>query len=131
TGDFAIFRAYVGKDNRPADHADDNVPYHPPHHLKIASTPLKEGDLVMVAGYPGETNRLRTAGEVEEAVSWKYPEQVKFCEELLALLDELGKKDAQLRIKVQPTAARYSNYMLKLRGLLDGLDKGGLAKEKV
>jgi len=130
-GDFAFFRAYVGKDNKPADHADTNVPYRPPHHLKIASSPLRAGDLVMVAGYPGRTNRLRTATEVETAASWQYPEQVKFAEQYIAVLDEIGRKDPALRIKTAPTIDGYSNYLLKLRGLLDGLVKGGLAKKKI
>src|SRR5688572_275744 len=29
TGDYAFYRAYVGKDGRPADRSPDNVPYHP------------------------------------------------------------------------------------------------------
>lgn len=130
TGDFAFFRAYVGKDNRPAAHAEDNVPYRPAHHLKLASSPLHQGDLVMVAGYPGTTNRLRTAAEVESAVSWLYPKRVSFYEESIALLEELGKNDPALRIKAEPTIQGYANYLLKTRGLLDGLVQGGLAKEK-
>ncbi|XYH97490.1 S46 family peptidase [Sorangium sp. So ce1128] len=130
SGDFAFFRAYVGKDNRPAPHADDNVPYRPAHHLKLASAPLNQGDLVMVAGYPGTTNRLRTAAEVESAVSWQYPKRVSFYEESIALLEDLGKGDPEARIKAQPTIRGYSNYLLKTRGLLEGLVEGGLAKEK-
>ncbi|WP_437957733.1 S46 family peptidase [Sorangium sp. So ce119] len=130
SGDFAFFRAYVGKDNRPANHADDNVPYRPAHHLKLASAPLNQDDLVMVAGYPGTTNRLRTAAEVESAVSWQYPKRVSFYEESIALLEDLGKRDPAARIKAQPTIQGYSNYLLKTRGLLDGLVEGGLAREK-
>ncbi|KYF51716.1 peptidase S46 [Sorangium cellulosum] len=130
SGDFAFFRAYVGKDNRPASHAEDNVPYRPAHHLKIASAPLNQGDLVMVAGYPGTTNRLRTAAEVESAVSWQYPKRVSFYEESIALLEDLGKRDPEARIKAQPTIQGYSNYLLKTRGMLDGLVEGGLAREK-
>ncbi|WP_437812363.1 S46 family peptidase [Sorangium sp. So ce1078] len=130
TGDFAFFRAYVGKDNRPASHAADNVPYRPAHHLKLASAPLNQGDLVMVAGYPGTTNRLRTAAEVESAVSWQYPRRVSFYEESIALLEELGKNDPALRIKAHSSIQGYSNYLLKTRGLLEGLVEGGLAKEK-
>lgn len=130
TGDFAFFRAYVGKDNRPAGHADDNVPYRPAHHLKLASAPLNQGDLVMVAGYPGTTSRLRTAAEVESAVSWQYPRRVSFYEESIALLEELGKNDPAVRIKAHSTLQGYSNYLLKTRGLLEGLVEGGLAKEK-
>jgi hypothetical protein len=29
TGDYSFFRAYVGPDGKPADHADANVPYKP------------------------------------------------------------------------------------------------------
>ncbi|WP_437576920.1 S46 family peptidase [Sorangium sp. So ce887] len=130
TGDFAFFRAYVGKDNRPAGHAEDNVPYRPAHHLKLASAPLNQGDLVMVAGYPGTTNRLRTAAEVESAVSWQYPKRVSFYEESIALLEELGKNDPAVRIKAHSSIQGYSNYLLKTRGLLEGLVEGGLAKEK-
>ncbi|AUX48562.1 hypothetical protein SOCE26_101000 [Sorangium cellulosum] len=130
SGDFAFFRAYVGKDNRPAGHAAENVPYRPAHHLKLASAPLHPDDFVMVAGYPAVTNRLRTAAEVEAAVSWQYPKRVSFYEESIALLDELSKKDPAVRIKAQPTIQGYSNYLLKTRGLLDGLVEGGLAREK-
>ena len=36
TGDFTLLRAYVGKDGKPAPYSVDNVPYHPPAHLKMA-----------------------------------------------------------------------------------------------
>jgi len=56
-GDVAFFRAYVGKDGLPADYAADNVRISAAF-LKLASTPLEEGDLVMVTGYPGHTSLL-------------------------------------------------------------------------
>ncbi len=34
TGDFSFYRAYVGKDGKPAAYAKDNVPYQPRHFLK-------------------------------------------------------------------------------------------------
>ncbi|AKT36203.1 S46 family peptidase [Chondromyces crocatus] len=129
-GDFAFFRAYVGKDGKPADHASTNVPYKPPHHLKVASTPLVAGDFVMVAGYPGRTNRLRTAAEVETASSWEYPERVKLYKEVIDLLNGLSKDDAALKIKTMPRIDGLMNRLLKTEGLLDGLVKDGLAKKK-
>jgi hypothetical protein len=35
TGDFSVFRIYVGKDNKPAVYSKDNVPYQPLHSLQI------------------------------------------------------------------------------------------------
>ena len=61
TGDFAFYRAYVGKDGKPAAFSKDNVPYQPKHWLKFADQPLGAGDFVMVAGYPGSTNRYALA----------------------------------------------------------------------
>jgi hypothetical protein len=61
TGDFSFLRAYVGPDGRPADAAPENVPYRPKDWLRVSPGGLDDGDFVMVAGYPGRTNRYRLA----------------------------------------------------------------------
>ncbi len=68
TGDFSLIRAYVGKDGKPAAYSPDNVPYRPAHFLKVTRTPLRPGDFVMVAGYPGTTNRYALA---DAPMRWK------------------------------------------------------------
>jgi hypothetical protein len=130
SGDVALFRAYVGKDNKPAEHAAANVPYHPPHHLKLATKPLEEGDLALVAGYPGTTNRLRTAGEAEEQVSFYYPHRIQWCDENIALLDKLGAASEELKLKATPTWRGLNNVRTKMKGIVEGLVKGGLAAQK-
>ncbi|HEX9093434.1 MAG TPA: S46 family peptidase, partial [Coriobacteriia bacterium] len=60
TGDWSFFRAYVGKDGKPAAPAKDNVPYRPAHWLTVQPAGVKEGDLVFVVGYPGRTQRHQT-----------------------------------------------------------------------
>lgn len=130
TGDWSFFRAYVGKDGKPADHAEDNVPYQPPHHLKLASSPLKEGDLVMVAGYPGRTTRLKTADEVRNAVDWYYPYAIERYEEMIGVLEALAKEDKELAIKAASTLRGLNNVLTNNKGMLDGLSKGGLADRK-
>lgn len=64
TGDFGFYRAYVGRDGASRPFTQDNVPYRPKSWLKVAREGLKDGDFVMVAGFLGTTNRLRTAEEV-------------------------------------------------------------------
>ncbi|HET6284844.1 MAG TPA: S46 family peptidase [Polyangia bacterium] len=129
-GDFAFFRAYVGPDGKGADHGQHNVPYHPPQHLKLASTALKPGDFVMVAGYPGHTSRLSTASEVAQSVSWQYPHTIERAEIYMAALEALGKADPNLTIKTGPSIRYLSNGLLKARGIMDGLLKGGLLSSK-
>ncbi len=129
-GDVAIFRAYVGKDGKPAEHSEDNVPYHPPHHIKLAQKPLAEGDLVLVAGYPGTTNRLRTGAEAEEATSFIYPHDIAWFDDNIKLLDQLRLKSEDIKLKATPLWRGINNYRTKFAGILDGMVKGGLLAQK-
>jgi hypothetical protein len=130
TGDVSIFRAYVGKDGQPADFAPDNVPYKPPHFLKIAKDPLREGDLVFVAGYPARTNTLKTKAEVDEAITWGYPRRQKLYEEYLARMEEATKDDKEAQIRATSYVRRWGNALTNTKGQLEGLVKGGLAENK-
>ncbi len=130
TGDVSFFRAYVGKDGKPADYAPDNVPYHPKQHLKLATSPLREGDLVFVAGYPGRTYQLKTKSEVDEAVEWSYPRRRDLCDEYLKLLGEVSKTDKEVAIRATPTVRGLGNALTNTKGQLEGLVKGGLAAKK-
>ncbi|RYZ59354.1 MAG: S46 family peptidase, partial [Proteobacteria bacterium] len=126
TGDFTFFRAYVGKDGKPADFSPDNVPYKPKSHLRFATTPLRESDLVMVAGYPGRTYSGKTKAEVEEAVGFGYPRRQKLCEDYLAALDVVSKADPAAAIVATPLVRRYGNALTNTKGQLEGLVKDGL-----
>jgi hypothetical protein len=130
TGDYAFLRAYVGADGRPADHAETNVPYRPPHHLKVAKEPLAPGDFVMVAGYPGRTFRLTTAAEVRDAVQWYYPRAIERFAAEIALLTALGEERPELAIKSASRMRRRANYHTNFQGMLDGLVQDGLAERK-
>ncbi len=130
TGDVSFFRAYVGKDGKPADFAEGNVPYQPAHHLKVASTPLRPKDLVLVAGYPGRTSTLKTSAEVEEAVTWGYPRRQKMFEDYLARLAEVTKDDKEAKVRATSWVRRFGNALTNTKGQLDGLVKGGLAAQK-
>lgn len=130
TGDVSLFRAYVGKDGKPADYSTDNVPYKPPHHLRIAKDPLRENDLVFVAGYPGRTYSLKTKAEVDRAVSWWYPRRQKMFEDYLARLEKVTKDDKEAQIRATSYVRRFANALTNTKGQIEGLTKGGLAAEK-
>jgi hypothetical protein len=130
TGDYSFYRAYVGADGKPADHAETNVPYKPKHFLKVATEDLDPGDFVMVAGYPGRTSRLKTAAEVDDAVSWAYPRRIARAEAMLAALETAVGGDETLRIKAEPKMRGLANGLTNTKGMLEGLDKGGLAQTR-
>jgi len=106
------------------------VPFKPPHRLKVASTPLQPGDFVMVAGYPGRTNRLSTSGEVRDAIEYRYPRDIERYGQTLALLEQVGKQRPELAIKAASRMRRLANYHTNFKGMLEGLEKGGLADQK-
>jgi hypothetical protein len=130
TGDVSLFRAYVGKDGKPADYAADNVPYKPPHHLRLAKDPLRENDLVFVAGYPGRTYSLKTKAEVDQAVGWWYPRRQKMFEDYLARLESATKEDKEAQIRATSYVRRFANALTNTKGQIEGLTKGGLAAQK-
>jgi hypothetical protein len=130
-GDVAFFRAYVGKDGLPADYSESNVPYQPPAFLKLASSPLAEGDLVMVTGYPGHTELLSPAIEMKQIQSVVYPEQLAMFDAYLALIGNLSKDDAELAIKATGRRRGFDNYRTKHLGELEGMQKAGLVEKKL
>lgn len=120
TGDYAFLRGYVGKDGKPAPYSTDNVPYQPKSFLKVNADGVREGDGILLAGYPGTTSRYRLAEEIAFAASWQYPAQVKTFNQMIATIDRLGAADADLKVKYASVVKGYNNRMKKLNGLLDG-----------
>ncbi|HEY1535291.1 MAG TPA: S46 family peptidase [Polyangiaceae bacterium] len=129
-GDVSFFRAYVGKDGMPADYSPSNVPYQPPAFLKLATTPLAEGDLVFVAGYPGHTSLLAPAVEMRQTESVIYPEQLAMFDAYLALFAALSNGDPELAIKATGRRRGFDNYRTKHLGELEGMKRGQLLAKK-
>ncbi|PRC92431.1 S46 family peptidase [Solimicrobium silvestre] len=119
TGDYSFFRAYVNKDGKPADFSKDNVPYVPKHYLRLASQALKEGDFVMVTGYPGRTNRHRLPSEIEQTFNWSYPAFVKASGEQLAIIAQATSGNEDLKLKYASAVASVNNYYKNRQGMLD------------
>ncbi len=130
TGDFALFRAYVGPDGAAAEHRAGNMAYRPPHHLALAQKPLAEGDLAIVAGYPGRTSALSVAKVVEDTAGWTYPRRLAMFEEYIAAVEAVGASDPQAKLKGTPWLRRFSNFRTKHRGELEGFERSQLLEQK-
>jgi hypothetical protein len=130
TGDWSFYRAYVGKDGKPASFSKENVPYKPARFLPVQPAGLKEGDLVFVVGYPGRTQRHQTYAEVKDTTDWTFPRFIKSAEEQIAILDALAKTDAELKIKAAGRVRGLNNSLTNRRGQLEGLVKGGILARK-
>jgi hypothetical protein len=118
TGDYGFYRAYVSRDGKAADYAKDNVPYQPKHWLKVAPEGVKEGDFVMVLGYPGRTNRHRLPSEVAFTFDWNYPAFVKASGETLAVIERETKNDPAAKLKYAGQVAGVNNYYKNRQGMI-------------
>ncbi len=124
TGDYGFYRAYVGKDGQPADYSEDNVPYEPKHHLKVNKSSVDEDDYIMVLGYPGRTNRYRTALEVENQFTWVYPQAKAYREEIIDLIHDNSAVGSDARIKYESTLASLANYAKNYGSMIESYNKG-------
>ncbi len=130
TGDFSFYRAYVGKDGKPAPFSKENVPYKPKHYLNVSPFGANPNDFIIVAGYPGRTFRHETFSEVKERTEWALPRGISRAKDVLAVLDEVTKGNKELEIKAEPRKRGLHNGLTKNTGVLQGLVKGGLLAEK-
>ena len=124
TGDFSFYRAYVGKDGKPADFSADNVPYASKHFLKVSDKGIKDADFVMVTGYPGTTNRTNTAEEIHHDLDWYYPYLIKYLHQRYDLTEQLIKLGGNTAIKAGVAKQSVQNGLAKYQGVLDGMSKG-------
>jgi len=130
TGDFSFYRAWVGPDGKPADRSDENVPYQPDHWLRVQPDGVQDGEFVMVAGYPGRTNRYRLAAEVENVIEWSYPVRKSTYEALLEVIMAATENNPDAALKYASFVASLNNASKNYGGMLEGFAKGDLIQRK-
>ena len=130
TGDYSFYRAYVSKDGKPADFSKDNVPFEPKSFLKVSAKGVSEGDFVMVAGYPGRTNRYRTANEVENQFEWAYPEGKILRERIIDIIKETAPEGSDERIKYESSIAGLANYAKNFTSMIEFYGKSTMLDDR-
>jgi len=130
TGDYAFYRAYVGPDGKPADFAEENVPYRPRHHLKVSTRGVDTGDLVLVAGYPGSTDRYRLASEVEGVIRWDYPRRIEAFRQWRDIIERAVAGREEKALKYASLQASLNNVIKNYRGMLEGFAKSDILERK-
>ncbi|MCG8454890.1 MAG: S46 family peptidase [Holophagales bacterium] len=130
TGDYAFLRAYVAPDGKPAENADENVPYRPAHHLTVSSGGVSDGDYVMVTGYPGRTSRYRTASEVKHQFGESYPYRIASLRRSLDLIAEATEGHPEDAIKYAGRVQGLSNGLKNNEGMMVGYGDGEMVERK-
>jgi hypothetical protein len=130
TGDFAFLRAYVGKDGRPAEPSADNIPYKSKDFLVVSAQGLKNGDAILLAGYPGRTSRYKLPSEIRYARDSSFPARVAELQADLAVIASATKGDASADVRYASVVKGLHNNLKKTQGLLAGFARKDIAAIK-
>lgn len=110
TGDFSIFRVYMGKDGKPAEYKEENIPYVSKYFLPVSVKGIKDGDYSMIFGYPGSTNRYETSYGIKLKVDIENPNTVNLRDARLKLMYAEMIKDPAVKIQLAGNYAQIANY---------------------
>ena len=123
TGDFSIFRIYVGADNQPADYSPENKPYKAEKYLNVSLKGYNEGDYAMIMGFPGSTQRYATSYEIEENMNITMPQRIFLRGERQNILKQDMEASDKVRIQYASKYASSSNYWKNSIGMMRGIKK--------
>jgi len=129
-GDFTFMRAYVGPDGKPADYSRNNVPFKPRKYLPISMGGVRDGDFMMVLGYPGSTRRYRESYSVAYNQDVSLPFLIEFLSNRIDVVKDAGKDDPALRLKLQSEIFDLSNTLKNFEGSVTAMKQAGIVDKK-
>jgi hypothetical protein len=129
-GDFTFMRAYVGPNGKPAEYSPANVPYKPKKFLSLSMSGVKEGDLMLVMGYPGSTRRYRESYSVAYNQDIAMPFTIDVLNYQIETLRNAGKSDPAARLKLQSTIFGLSNDLKNFEGSVMAMRRAGIVEKK-
>ena len=110
TGDFCVFRIYADADNRPANYAPENVPYHPAYVAPVSLDGYREGDFCLTLGYPGTTGRYLSSWGIEETVNHTNQARIDIRGLKQSIWKQAMNANDTLRLKYASKYDESSNY---------------------
>jgi hypothetical protein len=130
TGDFSSFRVYAGKDNKPADYSQSNVPYKPRYVVPVSLTGVTEGDYAMTVGYPGSTQRYISSWGIRQRMEAENKPRIEVRGAKQAIWWNAMTRNDTIRIKYASKFAGSSNYWKNSMGMNEALTNLGVLAEK-
>ncbi|MEQ1763003.1 MAG: S46 family peptidase [Pyrinomonadaceae bacterium] len=108
--DFTFLRAY-----------ENGQPAKTPNYLKWSESGPKDGEFVVVSGYPGSTARLLTVAQLKYQRDLGNPAQKKIWETLRRGLENYSKLGPEQLRQASPGMRSFANSLKRLAGQQDGL----------
>ncbi|MBK8099406.1 MAG: S46 family peptidase [Planctomycetes bacterium] len=131
TGDFTFFRAYVGPDGNPRPHDEANVPFVPQHKLAVCTDGIQQGDLAIIMGYPGNTQRYKSSRAVATRQGYIYPRRDAVLTAAIAAYERAGKTSEAMALAVADRIKSLANTQKNAQGMIFGLRHNGTVDRKL
>ncbi len=110
TGDFSVFRVYMGSSGKPARYDAANVAYKAKYFLPVSLKGVKNNDYAMTWGYPGSTNRYESSLGVKLKTDIENPSLVELRDMRLKHMFNEMKKSEATKLKLASSYASIANY---------------------
>ena len=117
--DAAFLRVYEGGKPAPV-----------PHHFKFRTEGAQPGELVVITGHPGATQRLLTVAQLEAERDSLALHSLPRLSELRGVMLQLARADAESRRLAMGSLQGIENGIKVTRGKLQALSDGALLKDK-
>lgn len=130
TGDFSVFRVYAGKDNRPAEYSEDNVPYQPKYVVPVSLEGVSDGDYAMTVGYPGSTQRYMSSWGIRQRMESENKPRIEVRGAKQDIWWDAMTRNDTVRIKYANKYAGSSNYWKNSIGMNEALARLGVIPKK-
>ncbi len=101
------------------------------NYLKLASEPVKTGDVAFVAGNPGRTDRLYTLAQLEEERDIVMPRQIAYSSELRGQLTQFIQRGPEQARVATPTLFGLENGLKVFKGRFKALTDGRFMAAKL
>jgi hypothetical protein len=131
TADFAVFRVYASKDNKPAGYNIANVPYKSKAFFPINTSGVKEGDFTMVYGFPFQTQEYLTSYQVNQIQYISDPIRIEARQKRLGVWDESMRSNPDVFLKYAAKQSSLSNGYKKWQGEVLGLNNFNVIGKKL
>ncbi len=131
TGDFCFLRAYVAPDGTPRPYDPANVPYHPKHWLEVSRDGVHEGDLVLIMGYPGRTERYLTSVALADRQTVTFPLRHRLLSQVMGVLDQVAARDAAKDLAYASLRKGLANAQKNAAGMIQGLSRNATVARKL
>ena len=132
TGDFSLFRIYVGKNGKPAEYSENNIPYQPKFYFPISLKGIDNNDFTFVFGYPARTNEYLPSYALKLITEIENPQKIKLRQTRLDIFHSYSTNNPKVRIQYASKDARVANYWKKMIGQSRGIKKlHGIEKKKI